>query len=94
MNSYPINLLFFRTNSQICGSVEQEPPLHPRPALRGGEPRGQPRQHQVRSEGRLGRQSKGGGQHCVPGGSSPLLEFGTNDYLDLILILLIIADFV
>ena len=83
-----INLLFFRTNPQVCRSVGQEPPLHPRPAVRGGEPRGEPRQHQVRCEGRLGRQSKGGGQYCVPGGSSPQLDFGTNDYLDLILLIL------
>ena len=72
--------MFFRTNSQVCRSVGQEPALHPRSALRGGEPRGQSGQHQVRGEGRLGRQSKGGGQHCVPGGSSPQLDFGTKDY--------------
>ena len=65
--------------------MEQEPPLHPWPAVRGGEPRGQPGQHQVRGEGRLRRQSKGGGEHCVPGGSSPKLNFGTNDHFQLIL---------
>ena len=70
----PINLLFLRTNPQVCRSVGQEPSLHPWPAVRGGEPRGEPRPHQVRGEGRFRRQTKGGGQHCVPGGSSPQLE--------------------
>ena len=70
----PINLLLFRTNPQVCRRVGQEPSLHPRPAVRGGEPRGEPRPHQVRGEGRVRRQTKGGGQHCVPGGSSPQLE--------------------
>ena len=66
MNSYPINLLFFRTNSQVCRGVEQEPSLHPRPAVRGGEPRGEPRQDQVCSNERFGRQSQARGKYSFP----------------------------
>ena len=66
--------------------MEQKPYLHPRSAVRGGEPRGQPGQDQVRGEGRLGRKTEGGGQYCFPGGSSPQLncERMTNSIFDTI----------
>ena len=66
--------------------MEQKPTLHPRSALRGGESRGQPEQHQICCEARNRWNSKGGGQHSFPGGPSPELDCGTNHYyFDLIL---------
>ena len=76
----PINLLLFRTNPQVCRRVGQEPPLHPRPAVRGGEPGREPGQHQICCEERNRWKSKGGGQHSFPGGPSPELDCGTNHY--------------
>ena len=68
------------TNSQIRWSVEPEPHLHSRPAVRGGEPGRESREDQVCCDERIRRQSKDGGQHCFPGGSSPQLNCGMIDY--------------
>ena len=65
------------TNSQIRWSVEPEPHLHSRPAVRGGEPGRESREDQVRCDERIRRQSKDSGQHCFPGGSSPQLKWMT-----------------
>ena len=75
MKPYPIDLLFFRTNPQVCRSVEPEPHLHSRPAVCGGEPGRESREDQVRCDERIRWQSKDGGQHCFPGGSSPQLKW-------------------
>ena len=70
-----ISIIYCRTNSQVRWSVEPEPHLHSRPAVRGGEPGRESREDQVRCDERIRRQSKDGGQHCFPGGSSPQLKW-------------------
>ena len=46
--------------------MEQEPPLHPWPAVRGSEPRGEPGQDQVCRDERFGRQSQASGKYRFP----------------------------